>query len=358
MNNECKNFEENFSKKQGRKYSVFVSTGSCANLLIFQVLLNTGKLKKGDKCFVSGLTWPTNVMPLIQLGLVPILLDVEKDTFNVSSRILKENYSSDIKAFFLTNALGFCSDLDEIKSFCDEKKILLLEDNCEALGSEYKNKKLGNFGIASTFSFFVGHHLSTIEGGMICTDSLELYENLKLARAHGWTRNNSQSFRESMKEKNNVDSFYDIYSFYDLSYNFRPTEINGFIGNQQMNYWDEIVRIREANFNEFYESTVNNSDIIKLNLKGMTLISNFGFPLLFKNNFSFQHYKKLFEDNGIEIRPIIGGNISSQPFYKKHVGINDYFQNVDYIHQNGFYFGNNPEMTDDEKDRIKKLLLK
>jgi len=186
MGDECKKFEENFAKFQERKYGVFVSSGSSANLLLIQVLLNTGKLKKGDKVGVSTLTWPTNIMPLIQLGLKPVLIDCEIETLNTSlSKI--EIYNID--ALFLTNALGFCSDIDKIKEYCENKDILFIEDNCESLGSEHKGIKLGNFGLASTFSFFTGHHLSTIEGGMICTDNEELYENLLISRAHGWLRN-------------------------------------------------------------------------------------------------------------------------------------------------------------------------
>lgn len=358
MNNECEKFEKVFSLKQGRNYSVYVSNGSCANLLLIQTMINMGKLNKGDKVFVSSLTWPTNIMPVIQLGLVPILLDVDKETFNVTSEILKREYLKfpEVKAFFITNALGFCSDIDEIQRFCKERKILFLEDNCESLGSEYNGKKLGNFGYAATFSFFVGHHISTIEGGMICTDDQLLYENLKMARAHGWTRNNSQEFKNLKKEENNIDDFYDIYSFYELAYNFRPTEINGFLGNQQIKYWDEIVSKRENNFKEFYKVTIGNPEIAKLKLKNMNIISNFGFPLLFKDKESFEKYKKLFIDNNIEIRPIIGGNIATQPFLKKWILDIEPCNNAEEIHNLGFYFGNNPEMTSEEINRIKSLL--
>ncbi len=358
MNKECKKFEENFSKKQRRKYSVYVSNGSCANLLLIQAIMNIGKLKKGDKLFVSSLTWPTNIMPIIQLGLIPVLLDVEKDTLNVSSKILKEKYidNPDVKGIFLTNALGFCSDIDEIQNYCGKKNLIFLEDNCESLGSEYKGKLLGNFGFASTFSFFVGHHLSTIEGGMICTDDKELYENLKSARSHGWTRNNSDIFKEEKRRKHCIDSFYDIYTFYDLAYNFRPVEIQGFIGNQQINYWDEIVKKRENNFRKFYEATLNNEDIIKLNIQGMNIISNFGFPLLFKNKKIFEDYKKIFEENEIEIRPIIAGNLINQPFFRKNTNREDICFNTKEIHENGFYFGNNPEMNKEEINRITNLL--
>jgi CDP-6-deoxy-D-xylo-4-hexulose-3-dehydrase len=358
MKSECEKFEQNFSKKQGRKYSVYVYNGSCANLLLIQALMNMEKLKVGDKVFVSNLTWPTNVMPLIQLGLVPVFLDVELENLNVSSSILEKAYEehSDAKGFFVTNALGFCSDIDNIKEFCEKNKILFFEDNCESLGSEYKNTKLGNFGFASTFSFFVGHHLSTIEGGMIATDDEELYENLKLARSHGWTRNNSEEFKEKMKANNDINDFYDIYTFYYPAYNVRPTEIHGFIGNTQIGYWDEIVSKREENFKKFSEAMKLNEDIMDLDLDHMDIVSNFGVPLIFKNKELFEKYKKAFIENNIEIRPIIAGNIAKQPFLKDKNFLETDTSNSEYIACNGFYCGNNPELTDEEIERILNLL--
>jgi len=358
MRTECEKYEQNFSKKQKRKYSVYVSNGSCANLLLIQALMNMGKLKLGDKIFVSNLTWPTNVMPLIQLGLVPVFLDVELETLNVSSTILKDAYKKhpDVKGFFITNALGFCSDIDVIKDFCEEKGILFIEDNCESLGSKYKGKMLGNYGLASTFSFFVGHHLSTIEGGMICTDDEELYENLKMSRSHGWTRNNSETFKQKMREEHNVNDFYDIYTFYNLAFNFRPMEINGFIGNIQIRYWDEIVSKREENFEKFFAALKENKNLIPLKLEKMDIISNFGMPLIFKNRSLFEEYKQRFIENNIEIRPIIAGDISKQPFMKDKQYFVTEVPNSEIIAQNGFYFGNNPEMTEEEVKRLTDLI--
>ena len=360
MKSECEKYEQNFSEKQERNHSVFVYNGSCANMLLIQSLINMKVFKQGDRIFVSNLTWPTNVMPLIQLGLVPVFLDVELESLNVSSEILKKGYEEfpDVKGLFLTNALGFCSDIDKIQEFCNEKRIIFIEDNCESLGSKYKGKRLGNYGLASTVSFFVGHHLSTIEGGMICTDDKELYENLKMSRSHGWTRNNSDEFKKKMRDQNEIDDFYDIYAFYNLAFNFRPTEINGFIGNTQIKYWDEIVSKREENFNTFNDAIKTNEDLIQLNLDGMDIVSNFGMPVVFKSKELFEKYKKKFIDNNIEIRPIIAGNIAEQPFMKDKKCFKTDLKNSEYISENGFYFGNNPEMTEEEISRITNLLKK
>ena len=230
---ECKRFEKEFAKWQKRKHCVFLNSGSSANLAIVQALLNEGKIAKGDMVGFSALTWSTNVMPIIQLGLEAIPVDIELDTLNVSSRKLKDALEKyPLKMFFLTNLLGFCDDIDEIKRICNEKNIILIEDNCESLGTVYQNKLLGNYGLASTFSFYVGHHMSTIEGGAVCTDDDDLAEMLRIVRAHGWDRNLSNDQQLKIRNKFNVNStFYSRYTFYNLGYNLRPTEINGFIGN-------------------------------------------------------------------------------------------------------------------------------
>src|SRR3989338_7190084 len=229
MGEKCREFEIAFSKYQGRRFAVLVNSGSSANLALIYSLLKLGKINPGDNVGVSALTWSTNVSPLLQLGLNPVPIDVSLNTLNVSSGNLLETLKTkELKALFITNALGFCGDLDKIVKICEEKNIILLEDNCESLGSVAYGKKLGNFGLASTFSSFVGHHLSTIEGGMVCTDDEKLYEMLLMVRAHGWDRNLYTKSQKQLRKKEKCDDFYAKYTFYDLAYNARPTEISGF----------------------------------------------------------------------------------------------------------------------------------
>ena len=186
----CKKFEDEFSEYNGTKESILFNSGGSANLALLQSLKNLGRLKEGDKIGFSGLTWSTNVMPIIQLGMIPVAIDIEKTTLNIMSEglndFLKDNY---IDALFITNALGFSGDLEKIADICSTKGIILIEDNCEALGTELNNKKTGTFGVAGTHSFFVAHHMSTIEGGMTSTNDEELSNMLKLVRANGWDRN-------------------------------------------------------------------------------------------------------------------------------------------------------------------------
>lgn len=354
MGEQCQRFEAAFAKKQERSQAIFVGSGSAANLVLIQALLNLGHLKKGDKIGFSALTWATNIMPLIQLGLEPVAIDCERDTLNVSPETI-EPHLKGIKGLFLTNVLGFADDIVRIKALCQEHNILLLEDNCESLGSKVAGTLLGNFGLASTFSFFVGHHMSTIEGGMICTDDAELAEMIRLVRAHGWDRNLSPEKQVSLRKEHAIDAFFAKYTFYDLAYNARPTEINGFLGNIQLQYLDEIIEKRVANFSQFHAAVKTNPDFLPLALDHMERVSNFAMPLICKDEETFLLYRHRFEKVA-EIRPIIAGDMTQQPFYIKYVSDKQACPNAAFVHHYGFYFGNNPELTAGELDSLTDLL--
>ena len=357
MGSECEKFEKNFAFYQGRKHCVFLNSGSSANLAIIQALINLGKIKQNDLIGFSALTWSTNVMPLIQLGLKTVPIDVELDTLNVSSRKLLytlEKYN--IKMLFLTNLLGFCDDIDEIRKVCEKRKIILIEDNCESLGTVYKGKKLGNYGLASTFSFYVGHHMSTVEGGAVCTDLKELASMTCMVRAHGWDRNLSLESQNKIRDKFNVNStFYSRYTFYDLGYNLRPTEIAGFLGNSQLKYIDKIVKKRQQNFMQMAKPIYQRSDrYYPIRFDHIDFLSNFAVPVLCKSQQIRDDLARKCEGK-IEIRPIVGGDMTRQPFFDKYEKKFSHIlgdSNAELIHRQGLYFGNNPELTEKEMKLI------
>jgi len=349
---QCEKFEEAFAAWQGRAQCVFVNSGSSANLAIVQALLNLGKLKKGDTVGFSALTWSTNVMPLIELGLVPVPIDVELDTLNVSSKKLAERLAEfPLKGLFITNLLGFCDDIDAIAALCKEKNIILFEDNCESLGTVYQGKKLGNFGIASTFSFFVGHHMSTIEGGAVCTDDAELAQMLRMVRAHGWDRNLKSAEQTELRANHATDAFYGKYTFYDLGYNLRPTEVAGFLGNSQMPYADTIVAGRERNFKTIAAAAAKNGRAYyPIRFDHIDVVSNFAVPIVCRDQ-ATRDALVAHAEGRMEVRPIVGGDITQQPFFKKYIP--DAIRvaqnpNADLIHKNGLYCPNNPELTVEE----------
>jgi CDP-6-deoxy-D-xylo-4-hexulose-3-dehydrase len=359
IGSECRKFEKCFASYQGKKHCVFVNSGSSANLALIQALLNTGRLKKGDHVGFSALTWSTNVMPLIQLGLIPVPVDIELDTLNVSSRtftaLIKKR---SVKALFLTNLLGFCDDIDVIARLCKKNNIILIEDNCESLGTVYKGNKLGNFGVASTFSFYVGHHMSTVEGGAVVTDDDELATMLQLVRAHGWDRNLTEDKQLILRIKHNVNStFYSRYTFYDLGYNLRTTEIQGFLGNIQIRYLPRIVSLREKNFRRIAKALYSRTDLFyPIRFDHIDTVSNFAVPVVCRSR---KIRDRLVEacDGKLEIRPIVGGDMTQQPFFHKYFAKADLPRplNATLVHEQGLYFGNNPELTKKEIQTIIKI---
>lgn len=359
---ECEKFENNFAKYQGRKHCIYLNSGSSANLAIIQTLLNLGKIKRGDLVGFSAVSWSTNIMPIIELGLETIPIDVELDTLNVSSKKLLETIREyPIRMLFLTNLLGFCDDIDKIKEICHKKKIILIEDNCESLGTVYKEKKLGNFGLASTFSFYVGHHMSTIEGGAVCTDDEEIATMLRIVRAHGWDRNLNFAKQNEIRNKFKVNStFYSRYTFYDLGFNLRPTEINGFLGNIQLQYIEEIIQKRNKNFLEMAIPIYRKRDkYYPIRFNQIDFLSNFAVPVVCKSQKIRDQLVEKCEDK-IEIRPIVGGNITQQPFFLKYMERFNHVlecSNAKLIHEQGLYFGNNPELTKSEKRLIIKVFI-
>ncbi|MCL5431589.1 MAG: aminotransferase class I/II-fold pyridoxal phosphate-dependent enzyme [Patescibacteria group bacterium] len=358
MSDQCFEFEKQFAKYQGRNEAVFFNSGSSANLAVLQSLINMGRLRRGDRVGFSALTWSTDVMPMIQLGLQPVPVDCEPNTLNsMPKNLLDCLKTTSLKAFFITNVLGFTSSLEKIKDICQKRKIILLEDNCESLGTELPGGKAGNFGLASTFSFYVAHHLSTIEGGMVTTNDVDLAEMLRIVRAHGWDRNLRPEQQSNWRKKYQiVDEFEAKYSFYDLGFNFRPTEINGFIGLYQLSYIEDIINKRESNFLRLEKAARKNKDLIFLDHSHIKRLSNFAFPVICKTKELKEKYLKKFQDAGVDARPIITGNIQRQPFFGKYVKRKYSLPGADFIHDNGFYFGNYPELKDSELEVLTECL--
>lgn len=600
----CREFEKRFSAWQGRWETIMVNSGSSANLALIQALLNLGWLKKGDRVGFSALGWSTTVMPLIELGLTPVPIDIELSTLNISSKKIP----TDIKALFVTNLLGWCGDMDRIAKKCKDNKIILLEDNCfvgntkiktingdknirdikagemvltrkgykkvlisqktgrrevikklgliatpehpiittsevkrldilsdsdiiyiwneklsfieeksitdiqtqslgsegftigdivklflfryidkfglitmekyprecsfiikmiirltmlpktlnvllqrnipvnilqqkekllpgkilrlqekkldygrvarrvgkpiesqvkkhgqkirlnciqqfalfarriikhiiqqgqfialgnvkvvedvynlkieeeheffannilvhncEALGTIYKGRKTGNFGLASTFSFYVGHHLSTIEGGAVCTDDAELATMLRIVRAHGWDRNLDIRTQEQVRGKYDIgSSFYSRYTFYANGYNLRPTEIQGFLGLTQLPYLDKIIKERKINYLMITGKSIPEE---------YWLLSNFAIPIICRTKKERDEIVRQCEGK-IEVRPIVGGNLTMQPFYPSKAVC----PNATIAHERGLYIGNNPDLTPKDMTLIRKVV--
>lgn len=356
MGDYCAQFEYEFAKWHGLKHGILFNSGASANLALLQALKNIGVLKNGDNVAFSAVTWATNVMPIIQMGFVPIPID---GTLNCGSKDLLEviNQGTKIRCFFITNALGFVKDIEKIREICNLHGIILLEDNCEALGTRVNSGKLtGTFSAASTFSFFVGHHLSTIEGGMILTNSDDIARMARIVRANGWDRNLSLGDQEELRTIHRIKNEFDAkYTFYELAFNMRPTEITGFLGLNQMQYLDEIIRKRNENY-FLINVHADPMDIVTINTAGIKTLSAFAIPLFFYTDETRKIYLRKFQDLGIETRPVIAGNITSHPFWKKNIGEKRALLGADFTQTHGFYFANRPDFTQEEIEIVVEAL--
>lgn len=344
------NFENQWSSWLGTKYSVFVNSGSSANLASVYSLIVSGRMKN-NKIIVPAVSWVTTVTPAIQLGLQPIMCECDVDNLGIDidhlKSLIKEHNPA---AIILVHVLGFANHMAEITQLCEENSILLIEDTCESIGTTYKGKKLGTFGLFSTFSFYFGHHMSTIEGGMICTDDEELYHILLSIRSHGWDRDLPVSKQLELRTKYKVDNFRSLYTFYYPGFNFRSTDLQAFIGIQQLKKLDQIVARRNENF-LLYDQLVKN-DFWKIKPQQDTFISNFSYPIITKNITSV--YTSLVEHD-IECRPLICGSISEHPFWYERYGKVE-LPNAKLVHEYGMYVPNNHQMTKEEIHRVCEII--
>jgi len=365
MGPECLAFEKVFSTFQGRKYTVLFNSGSSANFALVQTLVNLRQLSPKDLVGFTSIGWPTTIMPLLQLSIQPVPVDIDMRYLNTSLETLDQTVSllarknKKLKALFYTNILGSTGDIDKIKTYCKKKDIILLEDNCESLGSKQKGIHLGNFGLAGTFSFFVGHHFSCIEGGAVCTDDKTLADMLIMVRAHGWDRSLDPKTQQKLRKQNGIDDFNAQYTFYTLGMNLRPTELTGYLGMTQIKYLKEIITKRQKNFMSLLPVIRSRKDVLVdvYQNKDMTVVSNFAVPLVFLRKEDSLRARLMFEKAGVEVRPIIGGNLVTQPFFRSYNKIAVPIPNTELVTNQGFYFGNNPELNVKDIALLKKLIL-
>lgn len=347
-------FEKQFSKWNKSKYSIFVNSGSSANLLIVSAAKELFKWKSSAEIIVPSLTWPTTVNPVIQSGLKPIFLDTNFYDLSINYEELKKKINKNTKAIFLAHILGFPSNIKKIKEIINGRNIIILEDCCESIGAKIGKKKVGNFGLGSSFSFYWGHHMTTIEGGMICTNNLKFYNLCKMKRSHGFARDLDKKYHQKIKKQySNIDF---NYLFLTDGFNLRSTNLNAFLGINQLKKLNDFIRIRNKNFKNYINCInkyKNNFNIIKYqNLKS---ISSFALPFIFKEKLYLKKFKKLLIENKIEFRSLITGDLTKQPYLDKY---NKKNLNAEIIHKKGIYIGNNQFVNKKNFLVLEKILVK
>lgn len=347
-------FEKEWSDWLGVKHSLYVSSGSTANSLLVSAVKELYQLKNNDKVLVPATTWMTNVAPIIQSGLTPIFCDINLKNFSFDVDQLKyiATQHPDIKAVFITHLIGLSSNVEKVREIFPNA--LILEDVCESHGVEDRNgKKRGVDSIGSTFSFYFGHHITTIEGGVVCTNNTELYELMRMKRSHGMAREASRDVFEIYKKENpNIDP---AFLFMTDGYNFRNHEVCAVLGLSQIKKLDKNISIRRENFKYWWDEIYKSEDyLIPEYQKGN---SSFSFPIISKSQSACAELKDKLKSNGIEYRPIISGNLLLHPAFKKYeLCTNKEVSNVSILHNNGLYVGNSQFVTKRQINRLITLM--
>ena len=337
MSDVTKKFEKKFAKVVGAKYALMVNSGSSANLLAFFALINPMKKKRlrpGDECIIPSLCWSTSLWPIVQSGLKPKFVDIDRGSLNLSIDQLKKKITKKTRAIMAVHILGNSTNMIELNKIIKSKNLYLIEDTCESLGSSYKKKKLGTFGDFGTFSFYYSHQITSGEGGMIVCNDKKNYEILHSLRAHGWDRG---------LNKKNQKSF----NFINSGFNLRPTETSAAIGYSQLKKLNKFKKIRSSNRNKIIKKLQSS----KKWREQFTFIypaknldpSWFGLPILINKPYIKKKRKFLnyLNKNFIETRPIISGNFINQKsinLYKLNQS-KEKFPNAQNIDDRGFFIG-------------------
>jgi len=349
-------FEEEWSKWLDVKYSVFVNSGASANLLTMAILKN--RHPEGGEIIVPTLTWISDIASVLQTGFTPVFVDIDPQSLAMNSHHVLEKITDKTRAVFLTHVQGFDGLTDELLAGLEKRNIPLIEDVCESHGATHYGRKLGSFGLVSNFSFYYAHHMSTIEGGMVCTNDPEIYQQVRMLRSHGMVREaNDLDIRSDYQQK--YPELNPDFIFAYPAYNMRNTEIGGILGRSQLKRLDKNVEIRTQNLQHFIQNI--NPEKYRTDFK-MEGSSNYAFNLILKkpdSDFAERLMKKMC-DAGIEFRrgSAGGGNQLRQP-YLKGIVTSDYykqFPEVDHVHFYGFYIGNFPDMKKNEIDEICAIL--
>jgi CDP-6-deoxy-D-xylo-4-hexulose-3-dehydrase len=349
-------FEAEWSQWLGVKYSVFVNSGASANLATMAALKI--RYPEGGEVIVPPLTWISDVASVLQAGFTPVFADIDRHSLAMAPAQILAKITERTRAVFLTHVQGFDGLTDELLGELDSRKVLLIEDVCESHGATHGNKRLGSFGWASNFSFYYAHHMSTIEGGMICTDDPDLYQTLRMLRGHGMVRESTDPDLRARyvaeNEKLNPD-----FIFAYPAYNLRNTELGGILGRSQLKRLDSNVERRTANMLRFLNQIDAGRYRTDFKLEGS---SNYAFNLVLRepDDSFFNRLMVHMRGAGIEFRrgSAGGGNQLRQPYLRGIVpdGLYKEFPETEHIHFYGCYIGNFPDLRDEEVDQLCEIL--
>ena len=353
-------FEKKWSKWLGVKYSTYVNSGSSANYISISILKEINKNPKKNEIIVPALTWVSDINSVILNNFKPVFVDINLSNLSMDIEQVKKKINKKTLAIFITHAQGFNGLNSELIKIIKKKKIFLIEDVCESHGAKFKEKKLGNYGSISNFSFYFAHHMTTIEGGMISTNDKKIYELSRIFRSHGLLREtNNPSFEKQQIKKYSHLSPQFIFLYPTL--NFRNNEVGAVIGISQLRRLDINNKKRTKNFNFFLKFLDESKYFKDYDLKGSC---NYAFPIILKTKSlkKRDNFEKALIKQKIEFRRgnAGGGNQLRQPYLRKYLKVKSFknFENVERVHNFGYYIGNYPDLKSTKIKKICKILNK
>lgn len=346
-------FEQEWSNWLGSKYSLMVSSGSTANFLLVAAVKEKFGLKNGDEVLLPACTWVTNVSPVFQLGLQPVFCDVniQNFSFDIEHMLQIREHHPDIKMIFVSHLLGFSAETERYKEIFPQA--IIIDDICESHGCLAPDgKRRGADSLGATFSFYFGHHMTTVEGGMVSTNDPDLYELMRMKRSHGLARESGNLD----KYKNQHPEIHPQFLFMTDGYNFRSSDINAVLGLSQLKRLDDNIQIRRENFAKFVSIISEHADkFYQIDLQQQN--SNFCFPFIAKEKETISKLKLAFDNNNVEHRPVIGGNLLRQPFLKGYdFGATKETYTADLINDHGLYIGNSQFVGDEHLNLLSNIL--
>lgn len=348
--------ERRFCEMTGCEQAVFVNSGSSANLLMLSALKSMGVLHKGHRVGVPSVCWATDIAPIIQLGLVPVVLDCDYSLNIDPYRIECCINEHDIRALINVSVLGIPGKSAMIRDICEDSGTVYLEDNCESFGTEIERVPLGASAIMSSWSTYYGHHISTIEGGFVGCNDADTYEVLLMLRSHGWTRDLSLSRQSELQDEYGIDDFNMKYRFFELGYNVRNTEIGAFLGLKQLERAPEMRRVRERNYRYFcskmneWHTDENPAFAHMYEVWFDDKVPSFALPVIRQNR---QLYVDRLARASVECRPLIAGAIQNHPLARKYTILNkESCPNSEIVDREAFYLPNHIEIDLDDIDMM------
>lgn len=353
MGSRVKQFEAAFAEKIGSRHAVMVNSGSSANLLAISVLAQSvleNGLRPGDEVIVPAVTWSTTIAPILQLGCVPVLVDVDEETLNMRPDALDDALSARSRAVMPVHLLGNPIGMDELMAFARARDIWVIEDTCESLGSAIDGQNVGTFGDFGTFSFYFSHHITTIEGGMLITDDDRLNDLARSLRAHGWSRD--MSTRSRIEAENpHIDP---RFLFVNVGYNLRPMELQAAFGLVQLRRLEEFNDARRENALFLREQLAPYGDRLRMvNEQEGGRSTWFGFSVITDSAETRDRLRDHLEARHIATRPIVAGNLALQPAFRDnpHRIVGD-LEVATRVGERGLFIGNHPSLTDGQLEHI------